>query len=158
MSTQLTVDSPPEKATEFLLRYFKFKGNINVVHSEPSHIRLHAGGYWDSEYTSCSVEIKIRPEENKTRMTFDFHFREYFIMVLASTVLAMGLIWLVPWAGYVSIKRMIGEQPYSITYSAVFSIIWAIYCLIATTYGVGRTKRKFPDDIRKAFDVLYKTE
>jgi hypothetical protein len=158
MSIQLIADSPQEKAYEFLLRYFKFKGNINVVYSEPSHIRLHAGGYWDREYAGCNVEIKIRPEENKTRMTFDFSFREYFIMVLISAVLALGIIWFVPWAFYVSIKPMIGEQPYSITYSAVFSIIWALYYLIATPYGISKTKRKFPDDIRKAFDLLYKTE
>ena len=144
MTIQMTVSLPPKRAHQYLQHYFKFKENIDVKHSESSHILLHAGGYWNREYASTNIEIKILSERDETRLTFNFSFRGYYLTALMFGLLALGIIWFVP---------LIAPIPYPVTGVSVLSIVILAWWSIAVPFGIIKTKRKFLEDIRKAFET-----
>ena len=144
MTIQMTVSLPPKRVHQYLQHYFKFKKNIDVKHSESSHILLHAGGYRNKEYASTNIEIKIHSERDETRLTLNFSFRGYYLTALMFGLLALGIIWFIP---------LIAPIPYPVTGVSVLSIVILAWWSIAVPFGIIKTKRKFLDDIRKAFET-----
>lgn len=152
MTIEMTVNLSPKKVYQYLLRYFKFKENIDVKHSEPSYILLRAGSYWSKEYASSNVEIKIHPERNETRLTLNFSFRGYLLTALIFGVLALAIIWIVPMMFLSWAQPMIADQPYPMIGSTILSIIILVWWSIAVPSGISKTKRKFLEDIHKVFN------
>ena len=157
MTIQMTIGLSPEKAYEYLLRYFKFNKSVDVKQTEPNYIKLHAGSYWNREYASSNVGIEIHSERNETRLTLNFSFREYYLTALIFGVLALAIIWILPMMLFYWAQPMIGDQPYPIIFNLVCSIIILVWWAIVTPYGISKTKRKFLEDIHKAFNLLNKT-
>jgi hypothetical protein len=140
MVTQITVNLPREKARQHLLKYFDLNG-IEVELSESHSVEAHTKGIY--------TRIQLFEEEKSTRLTFNFDLRKAYAIFAAVEVCGIMITWLclasVPLSPENTFQA--GALIGALLFFPFFSIVW-----------INEQKKKFVDKIRKAFDLLNKTD
>lgn len=144
MVTQVMVNLPQEKTRQHLLKYFETRENIEVKRSELDSVQVRIFGWRPAPWGN--IEIGMSGEENRTRLGFNFDFRMAYAIITIALVLAIAVIW--------AIAFML-PQSVGIAIGATIGILMTIP--IGFAKEISDAKKKFLDDIRKAFDLLNKT-
>ena len=135
MSAEMTINLPIEKAHQHLLRYFETREDINVRSSEPKSIQVRTSGW---KHPWINIEIGMFGEENSTKLAFNFSFRLVYTILAIILVMGIAFIWVLPQSTISSI---------------ILTAIIGTCALIAWASDISKAKRKFLDDIRKAFET-----
>lgn len=134
MPAQMTVNLPLEKARQRLLKYFETRDDINVKTSEPESIQVRTSGW---KHPWINIKIGIFRDGDGTRLAIDFSLI-YTITILAIVmVLGIAFIWILPQTMFESI---------------VLSVVILACALPSFAFEIRKGKRKFLEDIHKAFN------
>lgn len=130
----------PEKVRQRLLEYFEAKDDLEVKRLEPKSIQVRTLG---PTHPWVNITIGMFGEENRTRLTIAFSFRKVYAIVIAVTVIVMVFCWVIS----VNLFEAI-----------VITTIIGTGASITSASEISKTKRKYLNDIRKAFDMPNKTD
>lgn len=139
MTVQMTVNLPPQKARQHLLNYIETRHDMRVRSSEPNSLRVRTLGY---RHPWINIRIEILEDGNRTRLAFNFDFRMVYSILAIVLVIGIAFIWVLP-------------QP--MIESMILTTIILICASIIFASDINKAKRKFLDDISKAFELLNKT-
>lgn len=134
MTVEMIVSLSLEKAYEYLLKYLKTREDIEVKSSEPNSIQIHTLG---SRHPWIKIKIGIFGEENRTRLAFNFDFLKVYAIVAIVTLVVIAVVW------------VFAVNTFEAT---LISSIIGIMSPITLLSDLTKTKRKFLEDIRKAFN------
>ena len=139
MTTQMSVNLPPEKARQRLLKYFETREDIKVKRSELDSIHIRNYGWRPPPW--MNIKIGMFEEGNKTRLAFNFDFRMVYAIITIATVIWIPILW------GASLIR-----PENVGLAIGFMLGILIFAPIAFASEISKGKRKFLEDIRKAFN------
>lgn len=144
MTIQMTVNLPPEKARQHLLKYFETRKDINVKSSEPDSIQVYTSGW---KHPWINIKIGMFKEGDNTRLAFNFDFRMVHTILTIAVIISIAILW---------VTTLIRPENVGLAIGFIIGILVCTPIVFAS--DISKAKRKFPDDIRKAFDLLNKTD
>lgn len=137
--TILTVNLPAEKVYQHLLKYLETRDDINVRSSEPHSIQVRTSG-WKHPWTN--IKIEMFGERDRTRLAFNFDFRMTYAIFTIAVMMSIAILW---------VTTLIRPENAGLAIGFIIGILVTIPIGFASE--MSKAKRKFPDDIRKAFDL-----
>lgn len=140
MTVEMIVSLSLEKARQHLLKYFETRDDIKVKVSKPNSVQVSTSGW---KHPWIKIKIGIFGEEGRTRLAFNFDFLKVYAIVALVTLGVIALVW------------VFAVNTFEAT---LISTIIGIMSTITLLPDLRKTKRKFLDDIRKAFALLNKTD
>ena len=138
--TQITVNLPPERVHQRLLKYFETRDDVRIKSSEPNSIQVRTLGY---RYPWINIKVGIFGEGDRTRLGFNFDFRLVYAILTVAVVMGIAILW---------VTTLIRPENWGL---AVGFIIGILVCApIAFASSISKAKRKFLEDIHKSFNQL----
>lgn len=134
MSVQMKFNLPPEKVRQHLSKYFGTRDDAKVRRLEASFVLVRVSGWRLPPWVD--IKIGMSAEEDKTRLGINFDFRVVYGAIATLLVIAVAFF-----------RGISLIRPENVGLAIGCTVGTLIGAPIAFALEIGKTKRKFVDDI-----------